>query len=96
MTGSEDPVQPEGCLQVVYAWAGQLSSDFFERLQLLLAGESECNPVGVDHHEGHEVHEERKLTTKGAKSFQSEISETFVSFVIFVVRRLFLEYYLHD
>ena len=54
------------------------------------------NPVGVDHHEGHEVHEERKLTTKGAKSFQSEISETFVSFMIFVVRRLFLENYLHD
>jgi hypothetical protein len=75
---------------------GSCQAISFERLQPLLGGESESNPIGVDHHEGHEVHEERKLTTKGAKSFQSEISETFVSFVIFVVRRLFLEYYPHD
>ena len=37
---------------MLYAWARQLSSEFFERFQPLLAGESECNPVGVDHHEG--------------------------------------------
>jgi len=29
MTGSRDPVQPEGLLQVVYAWAGRLSSELF-------------------------------------------------------------------
>jgi hypothetical protein len=31
VTGSEDPVQPEGYLQVVYAWAGQLSSEIILR-----------------------------------------------------------------
>src|SRR5499433_4252078 len=33
MTGSRDPVQPERLLQVVYAWAGQLSSELFWAIQ---------------------------------------------------------------
>jgi hypothetical protein len=87
VTGSEDPVQPERLCGRGLC----LGRAAVKRFLL-----SAFNPVGVDHHEGHEVHEERKLTTKGAKSFQSEISETFVSFMIFVVKRLFLENYLHD